>query len=245
MYYSIASATSTYQGKELASIGDRRATEEPTSICLPTSKSWEWLTGDAVDKFSKFYNVEANKGTLWTPAAGDGAPAKLKVPNQVAIPNVLVDSLRMQGSVVTPYDVLASIDDFVQGSGEPGDHWDYIRKWCLVAGQANANGKSKVFLDTNSVTINDEDFDRWVGNRFDITFGPHPSTSTSAALAAGIPGNQQVVDYLALSKMLATTIGSNMMQFSQAITPTGGGEPGVWAMKQPWPPEKGSTKIRL
>jgi hypothetical protein len=113
--------------------------------------------------------------------------------------------------------------DFVQGSGEPGDHWDYIRKWRLVAGQANANGKSKVFLDTNPVTINDEDFDCWVGNRLDITFGPRPSTLASAALAAGIPGNQQVMDHLALSKMLATTIGSNMMQFSQAITPTGGG----------------------
>ena len=161
------------------------------------------------------------------PAAGDGPPAKLKVPNLVAIPNVLVDLPPTQGSAVTPYDVLASIDNFVQGSGEPGDHWDYIRKWYLVVGQANANGKSNVFLDTKPVTIDDEDFNRWVGNRLDIAFGPRPS------------------DYLALSKMLATTIGSNMMQFSQAITPTGGGEPGVWAMKQPWPPEKGSTKIRL
>ena len=31
------------------------------------------------------------------------------------------------------------------------------------------------------------------------------------------------MDYLALSKMLATIIGSKMMQLSQAITPTGGG----------------------
>ena len=120
--------------------------KKPTPICLPTSKSWEWHTGDAVadfDKFSEFYDVEANKGTLWTPAAGDGAPAKLKVPNLVAIPNVLVDLLRKQGSAVTPYDVLASIDDFVQGSGEPGDHWDYIRKWCLVAGQAKDKAQYK------------------------------------------------------------------------------------------------------
>ena len=82
VYYSIASATSTYQGKVLAFIGDRRATREPTLICLPTSKSWEWHTGNAVtdfDKFSEFYDVEANKGTLWTPAAGNGAPAKLNL----------------------------------------------------------------------------------------------------------------------------------------------------------------------
>ena len=35
VYYSLASATSTYQGKVLAYIGDRRATKEPTPICLP------------------------------------------------------------------------------------------------------------------------------------------------------------------------------------------------------------------
>ena len=175
VYYSIVSATSTYQGEVLAFIGDRRATKEPTLICLPMSKAWEWHTGNAVtdfDKFSEFYNVEVNKGTLRMPAAGDGAPAKLKVPNLVAIPNVLVDLLRTQGMAVTPYDVLASIDDFVQESGEPDHHWDYIRKWCLVVGQANANGKSKTFLDTNPVTINDGDFDRWVGNSLNITFGP-------------------------------------------------------------------------
>ena len=38
VYYSLASATSTYQGKILAFIGDRRATKEPTPICLPTTR---------------------------------------------------------------------------------------------------------------------------------------------------------------------------------------------------------------
>ena len=100
VYYSIASATSAYQGKVLAFIGDRKAPKEPTPICLPMLKSWEWHTGDAVtnfDKFSECYAVEANKGTLWTPAAGDGAHAKLKVPNLVAIPTVLINLLPTQG----------------------------------------------------------------------------------------------------------------------------------------------------
>jgi hypothetical protein len=39
VYYSLASATSTYQGKVLAFNGDRRATKEPTLICLPTTKT--------------------------------------------------------------------------------------------------------------------------------------------------------------------------------------------------------------
>jgi hypothetical protein len=168
----------------------------------------------------EFHEVEANKGNLWTPTVGDGAPAKLKVPNLVAIPNMLVDLLRNQGSAVTPYDVLASIDDFILQSGEPGDHWEYVRKWCLVAGQANATGKSKVFLNTTPVTVDDEDFDRWVGTRLDIACGPRPATS--AAPVAGMIGNQPAMDFLVLSKMLSTTIGTNMIQFSQNVTPTVG-----------------------
>jgi hypothetical protein len=225
VYYSLASATSTYQGKVLAFIGDQRATKKTTPISLPTTKTWEWHTGNAVtnvDKFMEFHDVEANKGNLWTPTVGDGAPAELKVPNLVAIPNMLVDLLQNQGSAVTPYGVLASIDDFILQSGElgDGDHWEYVRKWCLVAGQANANGKSKVFLDTAPVTVDDKDFDRWVGTRLDIAFGPRPATS--AAPAAGMKGNQPAMDFLALLKMLSTTIGTNMMQFSQTVTPTVG-----------------------
>jgi hypothetical protein len=223
VYYSLGSATSTYQGKVLAFIGDRRATKEPTPICLPTTKTWEWHTGEAImdfDKFSEFHGVETNNGNLWTPAAGDGAPAEGKVPNIVAIPNMLVDLLRNQGSAITPYDVLAAIDEFVQQSGQPGDHWEYVRKWCLVAGQANTNGKSKVFLDTTPVTVDDEDFDRWVGSRLDTAFGSRPLMA--AGPAVGRSGNQPAMDFLALSRMLSTTIGTNMMQFSQAVTLAGG-----------------------
>jgi hypothetical protein len=97
--------------------------------------------------------MEANKGNLWTPTVGDGAPVKLKVPNLVAILNMLIDLPQNQGLAVTPYNVLASIDDFVQQIGEPGHHWEYIRKWCLVAGQANTNRKSKVFFDTTPVPL--------------------------------------------------------------------------------------------
>ncbi len=119
VYYSLTSATSTYQGKVLAFIGDRRSTKEPTPICLPTTKTWEWHAGDAItdfDKFCEFHEAAANKGNLWTPTAGDGVPAEIRVPNLLAIPNMLVDLLRNQGSAITPHDVLATINDFVLGS---------------------------------------------------------------------------------------------------------------------------------
>ncbi len=50
-----------------------------------------------------------------------------------------------------------------------------VRKWCLVASQAGTSGKSKVFLNTSPITIDDEDFNRWVGNRLDIAMGPRPA----------------------------------------------------------------------
>jgi hypothetical protein len=89
-----------------------------------------------------------------------------------------------------------------------------------VAGQANANGKSKVCLVTTPVTVDDEDFNRWVGTRLDIAFGPRPPMAVGPS--AGLTSNQPAMDSLKLSQMLSTTIGTNMMQFSQAVTPTVG-----------------------
>ena len=245
VYYSLASATSTYQGKVLAFIGDRRSTKEPTPICLPTTKTWEWHAGDAItdfDKFREFHDVEANRGNLWTLTAGDGTPAVLGVPNLLAIPNMLVDLLRNQGSAITPHDVLTSIDDFVQDSGEPGQHWEYVRKWCLVAGQANANGKSKVCLDTTPVTVDDKDFDRWVETRLDIAFGPRPPTA--AGPSAGLLAiNQQWTSsncprccQLPSGQTCCNLVKPSLRQWGQR-------EPR--AMKQHLPPGKGSTKIKL
>jgi hypothetical protein len=76
--------------------------------------------------------MEANEGTLWMLGAGNGALAKIKVPNLVAIPNALANFLCTQCPAITPHDVLATIDDFVQNSGQPaGQKWEYLQKWCL------------------------------------------------------------------------------------------------------------------
>ena len=122
------------QGKVLVFIGDWRATKEPIPVCLATTKSWDWHTGDAITDFTKcneYYAVEANKGTLWTPAAGDGALAKIKVPNLVAIPNALVSLLRQRGLAHMPQDVLATINKFIQNNGQPaaGQCWECVQKW--------------------------------------------------------------------------------------------------------------------
>jgi hypothetical protein len=96
-------------------------------------------------------------------------------------PNVLVNLLRTQGQTVTPYIVLATVNGFLESSGQPPSHkWEYIWHWCMVKGQAGPSGKSRVFN---------------IGCH-------HPSSGLAHPL-----------------KMLATTIGTNMLQFSQAIAP--------------------------
>ncbi len=119
IHYSMKSSTSTYQGKMMAFIGNCRATKEPTPVCLPMTKSWEWHRGNAITDFTKvkaYYAVKANKGTLWTPGANDGPPSAVPVPNLLAIPNALANHLRTPGPAITPHDVLATVDDFIQNS---------------------------------------------------------------------------------------------------------------------------------
>ncbi len=201
IYYSIKSSTSTYQGKMTAFIGNHRVTKEPTPVCLPTTKAWEWHTGNAIGDFSKaeeHYTLEANKGTVWMPEANEGPPSAMTVPNLLAIPNALVDLLPTPGPAITQHDVLTTIDNFIQNSGHPpGQQWERIRCWCLVACQTGNIGKKKVFLDTVPVTIADDEFDRWVGTKLDITLGPWPSGATPTMLAA-VAGTQ-ALDYLTMS----------------------------------------------
>ncbi len=140
------------------------------------------------------------------------------MPNFLTIPNALVNLLRTQGTAITPYDVLETVDNYLQSGSQPEEpEWECIKNWCLVASQAGTNGKSRVFLDASPVTIDGKEFDKWVTNCLDITFGPRPQGRNTST--AGAAGTQQVMDYLALAKMLATTIGTKMMQFSNGIAP--------------------------
>jgi hypothetical protein len=147
-YYSINPATSTYQHRVLAFIGDRRATEEPNPVYIPTTNIWEWFSGNAVTNFAAFedhYAADASRGTLWTPVAGEDTSGAIQLPHPLTILNVLVDLLRTQEMAITPHEVLMTVDDFIASSPHPtGQQWECVCKWCLVAGQSGAKGKSKI-----------------------------------------------------------------------------------------------------
>ncbi len=122
------------------------------------------------------------------PGATDGATVAIQVPNLLAIPNALVGLLRNQGAAITPYDVLATIDGYLQEGRAPAEQeWEHVRNWCLVASQAGANGRSKVFLETSPVTIDKEDFDKWVANCLSTIWKVTPHQPTIRAKENGGP----------------------------------------------------------
>ncbi len=161
-----------------------------------------------------FYSDDTNGSTLWTPNPADGNPEEIAVPYLLSIPAVIVDLLREQGSAQTPHEVLQTIDEFLLTNTSINVHnWDLLRKWCLVASQTGTQqNKSKLNLNTTPVTIDDEDFDRWMGNRLDVSLGQRPMMAASTSQPTNMATNM-AAEYLALSKMLAT----NMLQFSQNI----------------------------
>jgi len=233
VYYSISTSTKTYQGRVLAFIGDRRLTKEPTPVCLPTTKAWDWHSGKAVTDYAKlaaFFENDANGDTLWTPSATDGTQEDIAVPYLLAIPSVLVDLLRNQGPAPTPYEVLGTIDTFLSSNtdSDAGD-WELLRQWCLVASQTGAGQtpKSKLSLETTPVTIDDDDFDKWVGTRLDVSFGPRPMLAATTSSHQATTTSSPAAEYIALTKMFA----ANMLQLSQNIvsqagtaTPGGGSD---------------------
>ncbi len=90
-----------------------------------------------------------------------------------------------------------------------------------MAGQAGNNNKSHVFLDINSVTINNKEFYLWVGQKLDSNLGPCPAIASASQ--QGTPN--QAADYVNFSRILATTVGSSMLQFTQAVLPSAAAGP--------------------
>ncbi len=217
VFYSIRASTNAYQGKVLGFIGDRRATKEPTPVCLPQTKAWQWFSGQAYtnkEGFMTFYKDGDNQNKWWT--LGTALTSKVKVPYLLAIPNVVVEVLRESGGAATPADVLGAIDTVNQTmNGEvTEDQWSTVIDWCLLAGQADRNGrKSLLSIELDSVAIDDKEFDSWVGAKLDLALNPRLTKNPQVATVTQPP----LQDYLQMSRLLVSTVGQGMMQFSQAV----------------------------
>jgi hypothetical protein len=124
-FYSLKMATNSYQGKVLAFAGDRRATKEPTPICLPQTKAWQWYTGQAMDNAEALVNHYSDpdtRGTRWRSTRS--TTAEMKVLYLLSIPNALVDLLRNKGTQATPADVWTTINDMTANGGTTEVQWE-------------------------------------------------------------------------------------------------------------------------
>jgi hypothetical protein len=196
-YYSIRAATNSYQGKVMGFIGDRRATKEPTPICLPQVKAWQWYTGHVnTDKedFMTFYEEEANRNKWWTPTLA--MTQETKAPHLLAIPNAMVAILQESGGAATPSDVLNAVDELQQATegAITKEQWKTVIDWCMLAGQANQNGKSLLSIEVASVAIDDDEFNTWVGSKLDVAFGPRLAQNIQQVTAQPLNTKKLIYD---------------------------------------------------
>jgi hypothetical protein len=111
----------------------------------------------------------------------------------------MVAILRESGGATTPANVLNAVDELQQATegAIPDDQWKTVIDWCILAGQANSNGagKSLLAIEINSVAIDDDEFNTWVGSKLDVAFGPRPakknpaSGSSTPTAIPGLPTN--------------------------------------------------------
>ncbi len=113
-----------------------------------------------------------------------------------------------------------TLDEVLANAGEGIDEtlWETVRKWCFCAAQAGTNGKSLMAIEVDSVVIDDDEFDKWVGDRLDQSLGHRPMATGNQALPAP-QAPTPVTDYIQLSHLLTTTVGQGMMHFTQAVAP--------------------------
>jgi hypothetical protein len=89
---------------------------------MPTTKTREWFSSNAVTNFAAFedhFAVEASRSILWMPVTGEDNSGAIQVPHLITIPNVPVDLLCTQGMAITPHKVLMTGDNFIASSLHP------------------------------------------------------------------------------------------------------------------------------
>ncbi len=84
---------------------------------------------------------------------------------------------------------------------------------CRTSG---AKQQSLLFIELNSLSIDDDEFDTWVGHKLNQALGPRP---THAQQAVTTPQQILLTDYLQLSQLLTATVGQGLMHLTQAVAP--------------------------
>ncbi len=168
------------------------------------------------DNFVAFFEDKDNKNKWWTPALQ--MTSETKAPFLLVLPNTMVEILRESGGVSTPANVLAAIEEvrLRMDVGVLEDQWKTITEWCLVASQGDANNKKSLLSSkVDSVAIDDDEFDTWMESKLDMVLGKRPAGNWPPPNV--VAQQPPLHDHLHMARLLASTVGQGMMQFTQAV----------------------------
>ena len=113
------------------------------------------------------------EGAYGSRGGGNNVMEDVKVPYILALPGVLVDYIHtMKGGQCRPHELLIEAGRRIAGEyGLPADDWSLVKKWCMVAAQAKADGDSHVALKLQPANSADKSFLDWCERRIDTTMG--------------------------------------------------------------------------
>ncbi len=197
-FVAISNATQHLQGKFVAFVGDRSARKDPTPIVLPPQKLWSWETRTVSTNamaLAAYYEEDTScRGELWMPdQATFGEWMPMKAPLLLAVPLVLFQAMRAKGKPLMPHEIHGLTTAIINASTDPEKahmDWDLILAWCILVAQQNTYGNSNLSLAVEAVREGDDNyFEKWIDQRLNSTFGPHPVPRIAGhvGMGGGVP----------------------------------------------------------
>ena len=129
--------------------------------------------------------------------------------------------------------------------GVPKDQWKTILEWCLVASQGDANNRKRLLsIEVDSVAIDNDEFDTWMESKLNMALGKRPAGNWPPTNV--IAQQPPLHDHLHMARLLASTVGQGMMQFTQAVaTQTTAGGAGTLGQGTPLEMSKGFDRDQI
>ena len=194
VYSSMLGKARRYEGKVIASIGDRTPTKRPDQVLLK-DKPWTETTkrlpvGSLID-MAAHHGANRENPSLWKPPTG-GEREDVAAPIMLMIPHALVSWI--VGGPRTCGDLHEQLVKLTTKAGSTVTAED-IRvgiNFCRLGGtedRTNA-GDSLLAFDPPGASSPEPEFDRWVDFQLDKTLGPLTRAAGRSACATSTAGNQ-------------------------------------------------------
>ena len=172
-FYSIYGTVPELDGKVLMFVGDRGWTRDPVAVQPPVQNTWKWISVNVVNDTDAIMAAAQGDGGngLWQSGGGNNQVEEVKVPYILALPGVLMEYVYDKGGQCRPHELLLEMIRLSAVYHLPVEEWSLVRKWCVVAAQAKADGDSHIALKLLPAFSADKSFLDWCERRIDTTMG--------------------------------------------------------------------------